>query len=150
MLSLSVCSVYLNTELERYSTFRVFVQRDNNRCSTPWVSILERQSGLTKFCVSSPERQNTYRYSQQRQVCTNNINKLLCFYKIKKTNMMHFLPSRLEQERFKKMNRNSANTCLTDMINISIESFKLLLNEIKQIENKNFHYYHNPKRCFSL
>ncbi len=35
------------------------------------------------------------------------------------------------------MNRNSANTCLTDMINISIESFKLLLNEINQIENKN-------------
>ncbi len=33
-------------------------------------------------------------------VCTHNINKMLCFYKIKKTNMMHFLPSRLEQERF--------------------------------------------------
>ncbi len=51
--------------------------------------------------------------------------------------MMHFLPSRPEQERFTKMNRNSANTCLTDMINISRESFKLLLNEIKQMENKN-------------
>ncbi len=36
----------------------------------------------------------------------------------------------------------------TDMINISIESFKLLLNEINQIENKNFHY--NPWRCTSL
>ncbi len=47
------------------------------------------------------------------------------------------MPSRLEQERFTKMNRKSANTCLTDMINISIESFKLLLNEINQIENKN-------------
>ncbi len=47
------------------------------------------------------------------------------------------VPSRLEQERFTKMNRKSANTCLTDMINISIESFKLLLNEINQIENKN-------------
>ncbi len=35
------------------------------------------------------------------------------------------------------MNRKSANTCLTDMINISIERFKLLLNEINQIENKN-------------
>ncbi len=35
------------------------------------------------------------------------------------------------------MNRKSANTCLKDMINISIESFKLLLNEINQIENKN-------------
>ncbi len=44
--------------------------------------------------------------------------------------------SRLEQERFTKMNRKSANTWLTDMINISIESFKLLLNEINQIENK--------------
>ncbi len=51
--------------------------------------------------------------------------------------MTCFLPSRLEQERFTKMNRKSANTCLTDMINISIESFKLLLNEINQIENKN-------------
>ncbi len=51
--------------------------------------------------------------------------------------MMCFLPSRLEQERFTKINRKSANTCLTDMINISIESFKLLLNEINQIENKN-------------
>ncbi len=50
---------------------------------------------------------------------------------------MRFLLSRLEQERFTKMNRKSANTCLTDMINISIESFKLLLNEINQIENKN-------------
>ncbi len=45
--------------------------------------------------------------------------------------------SRLEQEHFSKMNRKSTNTCLTDMINISIESFKLLLNEINQIENKN-------------
>ncbi len=35
------------------------------------------------------------------------------------------------------MNRKSVNTCLTDMINISIESVKLLLNEINQIENKN-------------
>ncbi len=32
------------------------------------------------------------------------------------------------------MNRKSANT---DMINISVESFKLLLNEINQIKNKN-------------
>ncbi len=48
---------------------------------------------------------------------------------------MRFLPSCLEQERFTKMNRKSANTCLTDMINISIESFKLLLNEINPIEN---------------
>ncbi len=47
------------------------------------------------------------------------------------------MPSRLEQEHFTKMNRKSANTWLTDMINISIESFKLLLNEINQIENKN-------------
>ncbi len=47
------------------------------------------------------------------------------------------MPSRVEQEHFTKMNRKSANTCLTDMINISIESFKLLLNEINQIENKN-------------
>ncbi len=45
------------------------------------------------------------------------------------------MPSRLEQEHFTKMNRKSANTWLTDMINISIESFKLLLNEINQIEN---------------
>ncbi len=45
--------------------------------------------------------------------------------------------SRLEQEHFTKMNRKSANTWLTDMINISIESFKLQLNEINQIENKN-------------
>ncbi len=50
---------------------------------------------------------------------------------------MLFLLSRLEQERFTKMNWKSANTCLTDMINISIESFKLPLNEINQIENKN-------------
>ncbi len=47
------------------------------------------------------------------------------------------MPSRLEQEHFTKINRKSANTCLTDMINISIESFQLLLNEINQIENKN-------------
>ena len=35
------------------------------------------------------------------------------------------------------MNRNSVKTCLTDMINMSIERLKLLLNEIKQIKNKN-------------
>ncbi len=63
-------------------------------------------------------------------VCTHIINKT-CFYKTKKTNMMCFLPSPLEQERFTKMNRNSVNTCLTDMTNISIESFKLSLNEKK-------------------
>ncbi len=32
---------------------------------------------------------------------------------------------------------NESHTWLTDMINISIEIFKLLLNEISQIENKN-------------
>ncbi len=42
-----------------------------------------------------------------------------------------------QQQHFTKMNRKSANTWLTDMVNISIESFKLLLNEINQIENKN-------------
>ncbi len=47
------------------------------------------------------------------------------------------MPSHLEQEHFTKMNRKSVNTCLTDMINISTESFKLPLNEINQIENKN-------------
>ncbi len=47
--------------------------------------------------------------------------------------MKRFLPSRLERERFTKMNQKSLNT---DMINISIESFKLL-NKINQIENKN-------------
>ncbi len=47
------------------------------------------------------------------------------------------MPSRLEQEYVTKMNRKSVNTWLTDMMNISIESFKLLLNEINQIENKN-------------
>ncbi len=70
-------------------------------------------------------------------VCTHNVNKTLCFYKIKKTNMMCFLPSHLEQECFTKMNRNSVNTCLTDMINIYIKGFKLLLNKIKQTKNKN-------------
>ncbi len=43
----------------------------------------------------------------------------------------------LNRSTSQKMNRKSANTWLTDMINISIESFKLLLNEINQIENKN-------------
>ncbi len=56
-------------------------------------------------------------------LCTHNINKMSCFY--------------LEQEHFTKMNRKTVNTCLTDMINISIESFKLLLNEINKNKNKN-------------
>ncbi len=47
------------------------------------------------------------------------------------------MPSRLKQEHFTKMNHKSANICLTDMINISIESFKFNTNEIIQIENKN-------------
>ncbi len=64
-------------------------------------------------------------------VNTHNINKTLCFYKIKKTNMKHFLQSHLDQERFTKMNRNSAK-CLT----VLTERFQLLHNEIKQIENK--------------
>ncbi len=34
---------------KRYSKFRVFVQRDNTRCSTSRVSILERQSRRIKF-----------------------------------------------------------------------------------------------------
>ncbi len=49
------------------------------------------------------------------------------------------MPSRLEQEHFTKMTK-SQRIHDSDMINISIESFKLLLNEINQIENKNFHY----------
>ncbi len=55
-------------------------------------------------------------------VCTRNINKTLCFC--------------LEQERFTKMNQKTANACLPDMINIFIENFKLLLNEINKNENK--------------
>ncbi len=51
-------------------------------------------------------------------VCIHNINNTLCFYKINRKTE-DGLPSRLEQERFTMMNRN--------MINISIESFKLLL-----------------------
>ncbi len=51
-------------------------------------------------------------------VCTHNINKTLCFY--------------LEQERFTKRNRKTANKSLTDMINITIESLKLLLIEINK------------------
>ncbi len=69
-------------------------------------------------------------------VCTHNINKTLCFYKIKKT-IMCFLPSRLEQEHFTKEPKLTEYMLHTDMINISIERFKLLLEEIKQIENKN-------------
>ncbi len=45
--------------------------------------------------------------------------------------------SHLEQERVTKVNRKSANACLTDMINIYKERFKSLLNEINQMENKN-------------
>ncbi len=48
------------------------------------------------------------------------------------------MPSRLEQEHFTKINQKSANTCLTDMINISIESFKLLLNEIIKSQTNTF------------
>ncbi len=47
---------------------------------------------------------------------------------------MSIVPSR---SRCASQKLKLANSCLTDMINISIESFKLLLNEIKQIENKN-------------
>ncbi len=69
-------------------------------------------------------------------VCTRNINKT--FYKIYKIILYNKENNDLvfEQERFTKMNRKSANTWLTDMINICIESFKLLLNEINQIKNK--------------
>ncbi len=49
-------------------------------------------------------------------VSTHNINKT--FYKIIVYNKENDAPSRLEQERFTKMNRKSTNTCLTDMINI--------------------------------
>ncbi len=35
------------------------------------------------------------------------------------------------------MNRNSVNIFLTDMINISIESFELLQNKIIHIQNQN-------------
>ncbi len=44
---------------------------------------------------------------------------------------------RLVLNRSASQKWKSANTWLTDMINISIESFKLILNEINQIENKN-------------
>ncbi len=61
-------------------------------------------------------------------VCTHNIKKTLCFSKIKKANRMQSIS--LEQEHFTKMNQNSVNNFLTDMMNISIEIFELLQNEI--------------------
>ncbi len=39
------------------------------------------------------------------------------------------------------MNRKTANTCLRDMIHISIEIFKLLLNEINKKKQKLFYIY---------
>ncbi len=51
------------------------------------------------------------------------------------------------------MNRKTANTCLTDMINISIGSFKLILNEInrnKKLFNIINHYPWAVKMHFSL
>ncbi len=67
-----------------------------------------------------------------------NINETFCFYKMKKTNMMHFLPSRSYTGALHKK--------LTETHTIiSIESFKLLLNKIKRIEKeKLFNYNHNP------
>ncbi len=99
---------------------------------------------------------------EQRRPCTSTSVTTSNFYTLKEGHSLepwiykiilenkenNDVPSRLEQEHFTKMNRKSANTCLTDMINISIESFKLLLNEINQIKNKNSHY--NPWRCTSL
>ncbi len=43
----------------------------------------------------------------------------------------------LNRSTSQKWTESQRITWLTDMINISIESFKLLLNEINQIENKN-------------
>ncbi len=56
-------------------------------------------------------------------VCAHNVNKTLCFCKIKKTNRV-LIMSRNDSQ---KLNLNSTNTCLTDMINISIECDTLLL-----------------------
>ncbi len=56
-------------------------------------------------------------------MCTHNINKTFCYCKIKKTNRVVLILSRNTSQ---KLNRNSANTCLTDMINIFIECYKLL------------------------
>ncbi len=43
----------------------------------------------------------------------------------------------LNRSTSQKWTESQRITWLTDMISISIESFKLLLNEINQIENKN-------------
>ncbi len=54
--------------------------------------------------------------------CTHNINKTSCFY--------------LEQKRLTKMNRKTSNTCLTDLINIYLERFKLIINKINKTKTK--------------
>ncbi len=56
-------------------------------------------------------------------VCAHNVNKTLCFCKIKKTNRVLIMSRNNSQ----KLNLNSTNTCLTDMIHISIECYTLLL-----------------------
>ncbi len=63
--------------------------------------------------------------------CTHNINKT--FSKIKKTNRLVLILCRNTSQI---LNRNTANTYLTDMINIFIECCKLLFyKEIIQIKN---------------
>ncbi len=65
-------------------------------------------------------------------VCTHNINKTLCFYKIKKTNdalsAVSSWTGALHKNEPKYMPHRH------DKYRLSIESFKLLLNEIKQID----------------
>ncbi len=69
-------------------------------------------------------------------VCTHNINKTLCLHKIKKTNMISAVSSRTgalhkDQPKLSEYMPHRHNTY------IYIESCKWLLNEIKQIKNKN-------------
>ncbi len=58
-------------------------------------------------------------------LCTHNINKTLYFYKIKKTNMLHFLPS-LSWTGALKLTETQRILASQTYIYISIQSFELL------------------------
>ncbi len=114
------------------------------------------KSEKCKYSIIFPHKYKSIHNSRLQIVlfvCPHNTNKMFCFLnkENKQTNRVFLI---LSSNTSQKLNWNSANTCLTDMINIFIDCYKIrLYNESIHMKNVKTHFsfaYVIHKDAFSL
>ncbi len=123
------------------------IRRISNRLSREWKlkrAVMDISGNKLKYAlILSHKGKNNTSFGTVKGlllfVCTPNMDKTLCFCKIKKTNRMRFLPSLSWAGTLNKSETKFSEYFPQrhDEYTASIESFKWLQNQIIQNQNKN-------------